>query len=128
MAAPLVAIRLACEAAMATLDLIESGLMENASKMGSLLIEKLKRLKRKYALIGDVRGKGLMIGVELVRNRKTREPAIGEAHEIAEKAFKKGLLLLPCGENVIRFSPPLIVSTDEIAVAVHIFSEILANY
>ncbi len=118
----------ACEAAMATLDLIESGLMKNALKMGSLLIEKLRKLKKQHAIIGDVRGKGLMIGVELVKDRNTREPAIREAHEIAEKAFKKGLLILPCGENVIRFSPPLIVSAEEISVAVNIFSKILANY
>jgi 4-aminobutyrate aminotransferase len=118
----------ACEAALVTLDLIESGLMKNALKMGSLLIKKLKMLKKRHAIIGDVRGKGLMIGVELVKDGKTREPAIDEAHQIAQKAFKKGLLILPCGENVIRFSPPLIVSAEEVSAAVDIFSKILANY
>lgn len=119
---------LACEAALVTLDLIENGLMTNAAKMGSLLIGKLKKLKRQYPIIGDVRGKGLMIGVELIKNPKTREPAVRETHEIAEKSFQKGILLLPCGENVIRFSPPLVISSEEIDVGLKIFSRVLDEY
>jgi len=119
---------LACEAALATLDLVEKGLMKNALKMGSLLIEKLKRLKEKYSIIGDVRGMGLMIGVELVKDQKTREPAVRASHEIVQDAFKKGLLLLPCGENVIRFSPPLVISAKEIDIALDIFSDVLDQY
>ena len=119
---------LACEAALATLDLIEKGLMMNALNMGSLLMEKLKKLKEQYSLIGDVRGRGLMVGVELIKDRKTREPARQESHEIAMQAFQKGLLLLPCGENVIRFSPSLAISAQEVDMAVEIFSEVLGQY
>jgi len=116
---------LACEAALVTLNLVEQRLMKNALEMGSLLMKKLKKLKNKYSIIGDVRGKGLMIGLELVKDRKTREPAVQETDEIVKQAFQKVLLLLPCGENVIRFSPPLIISSQEINRALEILSEIL---
>jgi len=117
-----------CEASLVTLDLLDKGLMKNALKMGSLLLKKLEKLKEKHEIIGDVRGIGLMIGVELVKDRKTRKPAVRESREIVKQAFQKGLLLLPCGENVIRFSPPLIISFQEIKVALEIFSEILDQY
>jgi 4-aminobutyrate aminotransferase len=119
---------IACEAALATLDLIEEELMANALKMGARLINKLKDLQKENSLIGDVRGLGLMIGVELVKDRKTKEPASHEAHEIVNQAFKKGLLLLPCGENVIRFSPPLVISSEEVDTAVEIFREVISQY
>ena len=119
---------IACEAALATLDLIEEELMANASKMGARLIKKLKNLKKENSLIGDVRGLGLMVGVELVKDQRTKEPASHEAHEIANQAFRKGLLLLPCGENVIRFSPPLVISSEEVDIAVEIFREVISQY
>ncbi len=119
---------LACEAAMATLDLLEQGLMANAAKMGGRLLAKLKRIKKNYPLIGDVRGLGLMVGVELVKDPLTREPAAKEAHEIVQRGFRKGLLLLPCGENVIRFCPPLVVTAREVDRALTIFAEVLAEF
>ncbi len=119
---------IACEAALVTLDLIEEELMANASKMGARLINKLKNLKKENSLIGDVRGLGLMIGVELVKDQRTKEPASREVHEIVNQAFKKGLLLLPCGENVIRFSPPLVISSEEVDIAVEIFREVISQY
>lgn len=119
---------IACEAALATLDLIEEELMANAAKMGARLINKLKNLKKENSLIGDVRGLGLMIGVELIKDQRTKEPASREVHEIANQAFRKGLLLLPCGENVIRFSPPLVISTEEVDIAVEIFREVISQY
>jgi 4-aminobutyrate aminotransferase len=91
------------------------------------LLSKLKKLQKTQPLIGDVRGKGLMIGVELVKSRKTREPAAEAANKIAYEAFKKGLLLLPCGESVIRFAPPLVINRDQISMAVDIFSSILSR-
>jgi 4-aminobutyrate aminotransferase len=117
----------ACEAALATLELLEEGLMANAANMGLILLSKLKKLQKTQPLIGDVRGKGLMIGVELVKSRKTREPAAEAANKIAYEAFKKGLLLLPCGESVIRFAPPLVINRDQISMAVDIFSSILSR-
>lgn len=115
----------ALEAALATIDLVEEGLMANAEKVGSYLIKKLKTLQDKYSIIGDVRGYGLMIGVELVKDRKTRTPAVREAERIAQLAFQRGLLLLPCGESVIRFSPPLVVTAEETDTAAEIFEEVL---
>jgi 4-aminobutyrate aminotransferase len=119
---------IACEAALATLDLVEQELMSNALKTGALLMNELEKLKRKHSLIGDVRGIGLMIGLELVKNRKTQEPDVNAAHELVQRAFHKGLLMLPCGENVIRFSPPLVIKPSQVDVAVNIFSEILSQY
>lgn len=119
---------IACEAALATLDLIEEELMANALKMGARLINKLKNLKKESSLIGDVRGLGLMVGVELVKDQRTKEPASREVNEIANQAFRKGLLLLPCGENVIRFSPPLVISSEEVDIAVEIFREVISQY
>lgn len=119
---------IACEAALATLDLIEEELMANALKMGARLINKLKNLKKENSLIGDVRGLGLMVGVELVKDQRTKEPASREVNEIANQAFRKGLLLLPCGENVIRFSPPLVISSEEVDIAVEIFREVISQY
>lgn len=119
---------IACEAALATLDLIQGGLMANASKLGSRLLSRLKKLKRTHPLIGDVRGMGLMIGVELVKNRKNKEPFAEAAHEIVQRAFNKGLLMLPCGESVIRFSPPFVIQPSQLDFAVDIFSEVLSQY
>jgi 4-aminobutyrate aminotransferase len=118
----------ACEAALATIDLIEKELMANAAKVGGRLLRKLKKLKKEHPLIGDVRGRGFMIGVELIKDSKTREPATSEASDIVKQAFMRGLLILPCGESVIRFCPPLIISSEEVDVAVDIFSRALALY
>ncbi|HUT08225.1 MAG TPA: acetyl ornithine aminotransferase family protein [Candidatus Latescibacteria bacterium] len=118
---------LACEASLVTLDLLEKGLMANAARMGRRLLNKLQELKKEFPMIGDVRGLGLMIGVEFVRDRRTKEPAAGEVHEIAQQAFRRGLLLLPCGDSVIRFCPPLIVNAREVDTAVAILTEVLRS-
>lgn len=119
---------LACEASLATLDLLEQGLMANAARTGTRLLTKLKKMKKDYPLIGDVRGIGLMIGVELVKDPVSQEPASREAHDLAQRAFRKGLLLLPAGENVIRFCPPLVVTARQVDQAVGIFREVLDEY
>ena len=72
-------------------------------------------------------GIGLMIGVELVKSRKTKEPAVGAANKVVQDAFRKGLLLLPCGDSVIRFTPPLVIDSGQVDRAVEIFSEVLAS-
>ena len=116
-----------CEASLATLELLKSGLMENAVKMGARLLRQLKKVQKNNDLIGDVRGIGLMIGVELVKDRKTRVPAVEETNKVVQDAFQKGLLLLPCGDSVIRFTPPLVIDSDQVDRAVEIFSEVLAS-
>jgi 4-aminobutyrate aminotransferase len=114
-----------CSAAMATIELLENELMENARIQGDYLLTQLRGLQKSFECIGDVRGKGLMIGVELVKDRETKERAADWRHEVIQKAFRKGLLMLGCGENTIRFAPALTVTKEEIDVCLSIFEETL---
>lgn len=114
----------ACAAALATIALLEEGLIENAAVVGSYLMEKLNRLKAGYPVIGDVRGKGLMVGVELVR-KDDGAPDPEARNRVVRECFEEGLLLLPCGENTIRFSPPLILKKEEVDVGIEIFASVL---
>jgi 4-aminobutyrate aminotransferase len=98
-----------CAAALATLRLLQDGLVENAGKVGGHLMARLKALQSKHRRIGDVRGLGLMVGIEVVKDPGTREPAPRERDAVIEKAFELGLLTLPCGASTIRLSPPLII-------------------
>ena len=114
---------LSCRAAMATIELLENNLMENASEQGTRLIKGLRALQKTFECMGDVRGKGLMVAVELVKNRKTKEPAADWRSQIIKEAFERGLLVLGCGENSIRFSPSLTVASDEVDLCLSIFEE-----
>jgi 4-aminobutyrate aminotransferase len=114
---------LSCQAAMATIDLLEKKLMQNATIQGERLITGLRHLQNIYVCIGDVRGKGLMVGVELVKDRETKEPADDWRAQIISNTFEKGLLLLGCGENSIRFCPALNVTSAEIDECLTIFEE-----
>jgi 4-aminobutyrate aminotransferase len=114
---------ISCQAALTTIQLIEEGLMENAAVQGERLMKGLRALQNSYECLGDVRGKGLMIGVELVKDRETKERAIKWKGEVIAAAFRRGLLLLGCGENSIRFSPALTVTEDEVDVCLTIFEE-----
>jgi len=117
----------ACAAALATLDLIENGLMQNATRIGGVLLEGLRALARKHDVIGDVRGIGLMLGVEFVADKRTKEPLHQIVHEIELAAFRKGLLLLGCGQSTIRIAPPLVVDEEDAAIALRILDEVLAE-
>ena len=114
---------ISCQAALTTIQLIEEELMENAAVQGERLMKGLRELQNSYECMGDVRGKGLMIGVELVKDRETKERAIKWKGEVIAAAFRRGLLLLGCGENTIRFSPALTVTADEVDVCLTIFEE-----
>jgi 4-aminobutyrate aminotransferase len=114
---------ISCQAALTTIQLIEEELMENAAVQGERLMKGLRALQNSYECMGDVRGKGLMIGVELVKDRETKERAIKWKGEVIAAAFRRGLLLLGCGENSIRFSPALTVTDDEVDVCLTIFEE-----
>lgn len=114
-----------CAAALATIDLLEEGLMQNATERGEQLMAGLRTLQREFECLGDVRGLGLMVGAELVKDRNTRERASEWRNRVVRRAFEKGLLLLGCGENSIRFSPALTVSPDEVDVCLGIFEETL---
>jgi 4-aminobutyrate aminotransferase len=110
-------------AAMATLDLIEGGLMVNAEKVGDYIFSKIGDWPRRFPIVGDVRGKGLMIGVEIVRDQRTKERAQDLRNKVVTKAFYKGLLVLDSGENSIRISPPLIIDEEQADCAVRILED-----
>jgi 4-aminobutyrate aminotransferase len=116
-----------CAAALATIALLKKELMKNAEVVGAHLMGGLQALAEKHPLIGDVRGRGLMIGVELVRNRDTRERATLERNAVVLAAFRRGLLLLGAGKNAIRFSPPLVLTRDQADTAIRIFDEALTE-
>lgn len=116
---------LACAAALATIELIENGFMQNASQVGDYAQAILKEMMSRHPAIGEVRGRGLMIGVEFIKNLQTREPDEKLRDRIVDEAFQRGLLLLGCGKNTIRITPPLSVSRGEIDEALGIFEESL---
>jgi 4-aminobutyrate aminotransferase len=113
-------------AALATIKVLKDGLIHNADEVGRYLIEKLRGLMDKHALIGDVRGRGLMIGVELVRDRQTKERATTERDRVVQEMFSRGVLILGAGRNAIRFAPPLVISKAQADVVVDIFDQALA--
>ncbi|HSF14726.1 MAG TPA: acetyl ornithine aminotransferase family protein [Vicinamibacteria bacterium] len=117
---------LCCAAALATLEVLEDGLIENARLMGQRMMAGLDQLKARHSVIGDLRGLGLFIGVELVKDRKTKEPAKTLVHHIEQRAFGKGLLLLSCGESVIRIAPPLVIDEYDVDTGLQILDECLS--
>ncbi len=106
-----------CAAALATLDLVENGLMANAVVMGERLMAGARTLAEKHRCIGDVRGVGLMVGVEFVKDRATREPAPEIVEQLVQGAFQRGLLLLGAGKSTLRLAPPLVVGAEDIDLA-----------
>lgn len=113
---------LACAAALKTIELIENQYLENTQKMGVIALDILKELQTNHSCIGDVRGKGLMIGVEFVKDRKTKEAAADLRNEVVDRCFEKGLLTLGCGDSTIRITPPLCVTEEEIREGLEIFA------
>lgn len=105
-------------AALATIDLIEQKFMDNARRQGEYILDRIADWPKRHEIVGDVRGKGLMIGVEIVRDPRTKEKARGLRDEIVKLAFHKGLLLLDAGENSIRLTPPLVIDEEQADFAV----------
>jgi 4-aminobutyrate aminotransferase len=99
--------------------------MQNAAEIGSYTMGCLRKIMETHEYIGDVRGLGLMIGMEFVEDRLTKEPHEKLRDLIIDQAFQRGLLLLGCGKSTIRFAPPLSVSRDETDEALSIFTEAL---
>ena len=116
-----------CAAALETIRLIEGGFMENAARMGQRMLDRLNEIADDHPSIGDVRGKGLMIGIELVKDKETREPAPEIRDEVIQRAFEKRLLLLGCGPNTARFMPALNISQDIVDEGLAIFEEALTE-
>jgi len=118
---------LACSASIATIDLIEKGFMQNASEMGQRALDALAEIEVRHPSIGDIRGKGLMIGVEFVKNRETRDPAPRLRQRIVTKAFSHGLLLLGCGKSTIRIAPPLMIGSAMLDEGLQILDSSIAE-
>ena len=115
-----------CRAALATLALLEEGMIDNARQRGEQLRQGLVALTKKHPSLGDVRGLGLMMAVDVVRDRSTMTPDPAARDALVQAAFHKGLLLLGCGESAIRFCPPLCITAAQIDAALRIFASTLA--
>jgi 4-aminobutyrate aminotransferase len=116
----------ACAAALATIALLRDRLVKNAETVGAHMIAGARALMDKHALIGDVRGRGLMIGLELVRDRETKERATTERDALVRECFTRGLLVLGAGANAIRLAPPLVLTTTQADTALRILDEALS--
>jgi 4-aminobutyrate aminotransferase len=111
-------------AALATLDVIErAGLLRNATEVGNHMLKRMADWPTKHPLVGDVRGRGLMLGVEMVKDKKTKEYAAAERDRIVQAAFERGVLFLGCGPSTIRIAPPLIVTKAEADAALDVLDE-----
>ncbi|HET9373362.1 MAG TPA: aminotransferase class III-fold pyridoxal phosphate-dependent enzyme, partial [Chthoniobacterales bacterium] len=114
-------------AALATMDLIETQYKDNARRMGEYLLAKMADWTKKYKIVGDVRGRGLMIGVEIVRDQRTKEEAPDLRNAIVDAAFHKGLLILGAGANTLRLSPPLLIDEQQADFAVSTLEACIAT-
>jgi 4-aminobutyrate aminotransferase len=114
-------------AALATLDVIErEGLLRNAAEVGNHMLRRMADWPGKHKPVGDVRGRGLMIGVEIVKDKKTKEYAAADRDRIIQLAFEQGILFLGCGPSTIRIAPPLIVTKEEADVAMDVLEEAIS--
>ena len=113
----------AIAAAMATLEIIEREGMANAAKVGAAMLERMQSWPKRFANVGEVRGRGLMLAMEIVKDQATREPAVALRNRIEELAFERGLMVLGCGETSLRMSPPLILRQEEADIALDILEE-----
>lgn len=114
---------LACAAALATLDLIENEYMENAREVGDHAMNLLQGIYDRHPFVGQVRGKGLMLGVEFVKDFETREPAEELRDRVVDLCFERGMLTLGCGTSTIRIAPPLCITKEEMEEGLEIFEE-----
>jgi 4-aminobutyrate aminotransferase len=116
---------IACAAALATLELVESEYMQNAAEVGAYIMDVMEEIRACHPSIGDVRGKGLMIGVEFVQDHESKVPAEALRDRIVDLAFEHGLLMLGCGKSVIRISPPLCLTKAEADEGLNIFARVI---
>ncbi len=118
----------ACAAAQAVISVIkEEKLLENAEKQGSYIMKRLKEMMDDHPMMGDVRGKGLMIGVELVKDKETKEPARDETEEVMMRCFRKGVAIVNCGVSTIRMMPPLTITRELVEPALEVFEACLGE-
>jgi 4-aminobutyrate aminotransferase len=118
---------LCCAAALATLDLVEREYAANAAEVGAYFMDRLRELQTRYDVIGEVRGKGLMIGMELVTDRTSRAPAKKLCGAVLQRAFHNGMILLSCGTSTLRFIPPLVATRGDVDEAITILEASLGE-
>ena len=116
---------LACVAALATIEYLENGGMQNAAIQGDYMQQRLAEMQTRHPSMGDVRGKGLMIGVEFVQDKIAKVPDARLRNRIVELAFEHGLLLMGCGSNTMRIIPPLTISRNEVDEGLDIFEHVV---
>jgi 4-aminobutyrate aminotransferase len=116
-----------CAAANATIALLRSELVANAASVGGYMLDGLRELQKKHPLIGDVRGLGLMIGIELVRDRTTKARAVEERNALVQAMFRRGVLVLGAGKNALRMAPPLVLTRTQAASVLEVFDEALTE-
>jgi 4-aminobutyrate aminotransferase len=115
-----------CRAALATLELLEDGYIQNAAERGEQLRQGLVKLRSQHPEVGDIRGLGLMVAMDIIKASDRQKPDPAGRDEIVQTAFRHGLLLLGCGENAVRFCPPLCVTAAQVDTALHLLSGVLA--
>jgi 4-aminobutyrate aminotransferase len=116
----------ACAAGLQVIEIIkEEKLLENATRQGAYMTKRLKEMQREYPIMGDIRGKGLMIGVEFIKDQKTKEPASDGTVQIVRKCFKRGLAIIPAGRSTVRLAPPLIITRDLIDAGLDVFQGVV---
>jgi 4-aminobutyrate aminotransferase len=114
-----------CAAALVTIGLLQEGLVENAARMGEHMMARLRTWPERFPNVGDVRGLGLMIGIELVRDQQTKEKAGDLRDRVVSMAFERGVLVLGAGDNTIRLCPPLVITRDQCDFALDTLEECL---
>ncbi len=114
-------------AALATMDILQREGLANAASVGGYMLDRLRGWKQTHPSVGDVRGRGLMIGIEIVKDKASREPAADLRNRVEQLAFERGLMILGCGETSLRLAPPLLLTREEAEVALDILEESLAQ-
>jgi 4-aminobutyrate aminotransferase len=116
---------LSCVAASAVIDVVkDEKLLDNANKQGAYIMKRLGDLKEQCEIVGDVRGKGLMIGMEIVEDKESRKPAPEKVTEIMVRSWKRGINVISCGISTIRIAPPLIITRDLVDSALDIIEDV----
>ena len=116
----------ACAASLAVIEVIkEEGLLENATKEGSYILRRLNTLKDECEIVGDVRGKGLMIGVEIVKDKKSKKPGVDEAKEIMIRCWRRGIAIITCGVSTLRMVPPLNITRELVDTGLGIIEDVI---
>jgi 4-aminobutyrate aminotransferase len=114
-------------AALATMNLLEGGYIANAARMGEFIMRQTANWREKHKIVGDIRGRGLMIGIEIVRDQKTKEKAPDLRSQIIHGAFEKGLLILGSGDTTVRLCPPLLIDEEQAEFAVRTLDALVTD-